>query len=54
MTMTEFIRENRQALAAGIQAACPNCDITEDEIEDWILNDSSLYDWATSAGVEDI
>lgn len=54
MTMNEFIKEHREALAAGILAACPNCDIDTDEIENWILNDGSLYDWAASEGVTDI
>jgi hypothetical protein len=50
--MREFIRQNRPELVASIRSQCDNLGkLTNDDIEDWIANDESLYNWARSAGV---
>ncbi len=51
MTMRNFIRQNRQELEQHIKSACSNCRLNDDERENWILNDESLYLWARSEGV---
>jgi hypothetical protein len=44
--------EHREELTEIIKNTCPNCEIDDDEIENWILNDEGLYNWAREAGVE--
>ena len=52
MEMKDFIRQNRGKLARIILDRCPTAEITEDEIEDWIINDPELYAWAIREGVD--
>lgn len=52
MTMTQFIKDNRQELDECIQRICPNCKRNDHERRLWILNDESLYQWAKSEGVK--
>lgn len=52
MNMNEFIEENRQELIAHIKGVCANCPTDDEEIEGWIANDESLYNWAKSEGVD--
>jgi hypothetical protein len=52
ISMEEFIEEHREELTEIIKNTCPNCEIDDDEIENWILNDEGLYNWAREAGVE--
>ena len=52
MEMIDFIRQNRGDLARIILDRCPAAEITEDEIEDWIINQPDLYEWARSKGVD--
>lgn len=55
MTIEEFIEENRGELDSCIRNVVgPNFDIDDDEREMWIMNDEGLYNWAKSAGVEDL
>ena len=53
--LAEFINENRAELVDIIHRTVPNMpldQIDDDEIEDWIINDEGLYNWALSEGVE--
>ncbi len=55
MTMAEFIDANREELISRIMGGEPSILVTtldDDEIENWILNDEGLYDWAISEGVD--
>ncbi len=54
MTLQECIQGNRKQLTEYILNNCPNCEIGDEEIEEWIRNDEGLYSWAMSEGVEDI
>lgn len=54
MTIKEFIQENRRELIAAILLLCPNCEVGDDEIEEWVSNDEGLYYWAINSGVTDI
>lgn len=55
MTIQEFIEENRAELVSCIQNVIgPNFEIDDDEVENWVMNDESLYNWALSENVEDI
>ena len=54
MEMKDFIRQNREKLARIILDRYPTADITEDEIEDYVINETDLYCWADSEGVEGI
>jgi len=51
MTLTNFIRENREELHQCIDNVCPNHPRNDGEIRLWILNDEGLYSWARSEGV---
>lgn len=50
-TMRAFIKENRAAIDALIQAKTGNTRINDDDREQWILNDEGLYLWAKKEGV---
>ena len=53
MTMQRFIRNHRAEIDQHIKSACPNCGrLNNEEREDWIMNDESLYNWARSEGVK--
>lgn len=49
--MREFINNNRRELINIILDICSNCEVSDSEIEKWILNDEGLYNWARSEGV---
>ena len=52
MTMRQFIKTNRAELDECIRGACPNIGrLNDEDREDWIGNDESLYNWARSEGV---
>lgn len=53
MTMQQFIEDNRGELDRLIRSALgrPNFGLDDDDREQWIANDESLYDWARSEGV---
>ena len=52
-TTFDFIERNHEALVSYIMQECPNCSIdTQDDIEEWIMNDEYLYQWAESEGVQ--
>lgn len=52
-SLREWVRENRQAIEAVVLSR-PGAKrpTNDDEREDWVLNDESLYKWAQSAGVD--
>ena len=53
MELKEFCRRNRQKIDQAIRSVCSNCQIEgDDDREDWVLNDESLYNWAKSEGVD--
>lgn len=66
MFMEDFINENRDELIHAINERryfndgkggrgtipTPEPQYDTDEIEDWILNDEGLYNWAKSEGVD--
>lgn len=55
MTLREFCRQNRKAIDAAIREVCSNCQIQgDDDREDWVLNEESLYNWAQQEGVTDL
>jgi len=56
MTINEFIKDNRSELLTAIQsvASIDGIDDIDGEIELWVMNDESLYNWALDSGVEDI
>lgn len=50
-----FVYNHRKEIDETIKKACPNCTgIDDDERENWIMNDESLYNWALNKGVTDI
>lgn len=53
--MQHFIDEHRCTLDYHIRGALhqPNFELTDDEREDWINNDESLYNWARGEGALD-
>lgn len=46
MSLTQFIKENRQEIDACIKNVVPNCRLNDSERRLWILNDEGLYNWA--------
>jgi aromatic ring-cleaving dioxygenase len=54
MTLTEFIKENKQEIDACIKKVVRNCKLDNQERRLWILNDEGLYTWAKSEGVKNI
>ena len=56
MTMEQFIEENRAELVDAISGSMGSrtVSIDDEDIENWILNDEGLYNWAMSAGVDDV
>jgi len=49
-SLTDFIKENRNELDLCIRRVS-NCRLNDAERRMWILNDSGLYSWAKSDGV---
>ena len=54
MTLTNFIKENKQEINEAIKRALNGSEIidTDQERRLWILNDEGLYNWARSEGVK--
>lgn len=52
MTIEEFIEAYKPELMSAIKSINPNCELDNDEIEMWIMNDESLYNWALSEEVD--
>lgn len=52
MTITAFIRDNRQAIDSRIRQLNPDTRFSHSERRMWILNDEDLYLWARSEGVK--
>jgi len=51
--MSGFIKRHRNELINHIRIICPTCsDFSYDAIEDHILNDEGLYNWAKAEGVD--
>jgi len=52
VTLSNFIKENREELDNCIKRACPNAQyFNDEERRQWVLNNESLYNWARSQGV---
>lgn len=51
LSLTQFIRENRQEIDYYIRRVVPNARIDDEERRLWILNDEGLYNWARGEGV---
>ena len=53
-TMAQFIEENRAELVAAIVRCCPNVrqPLDDEDLEQWIMNDEGLYQWALSERVD--
>jgi len=50
--MKQFIRKHRDELTEIIRRQVPNIgSINDEEREQWVMNDESLYNWAQSEGV---
>ncbi len=54
MTLEIFVDLHREEIDSLIKERCPNCSLDDEEREDWVINDESLYDWALDEGVTDI
>ncbi len=55
MKLSQFIRDNQRELDDYIGSALGHSGtIDDDERENWVLNDESLYEWALREGVNDI
>ena len=52
MTLTQFVRENREVLDKYIRSVVPNASRNDSERRQWVLNDERLYNWARSEGVK--
>lgn len=51
MSMEQFINDNLAELQASIKNVLGHYPDVDD-IENWILNDEGLYNWARSEGVD--
>jgi hypothetical protein len=52
MKMRDFIRKHRTEIDDTIRGACSNIGrLSDDERENWIMNDEGLYNWARREGV---
>ena len=52
MSLREFIRRNRREIDAAIRAVPGLSDyrLNDEDREQWVQNDESLYQWARSEG----
>ena len=50
MTLKQFIEKYKRDLDEHIQNTSPGSPRTNTERELWVLNDSTLYNWARSEG----
>ena len=51
-SLQDFVERNRPKIDLTIHAICRNqAPIDDDEREQWVLNDESLYLWALDEGV---
>ena len=51
MTLTQFIRKNKEEIDKVIKRDNTNCNLNNEERRLWILNDEGLYNWARSEDV---
>jgi len=52
MSLTEFIKQNKEEIKAHIREKCPNATrFDKEELRQWVYNAESLYLWARSVGV---
>jgi len=54
MELECFLFQNQDEIDEYIITICPNCDLDNEERENWIMNDEFLYSWALDEGVVDI
>ena len=53
MELEKFVRDNRRQIDDNIRAIYPAYSaVDDDDREDIILNDETLYSWAVSEGVD--
>lgn len=51
MELETFVEENRQEIDGYIHTTNPNQEIDDEERENWVMNDETLYSWAKFEGV---
>ena len=51
ISLSQFIRDNRDELDAAIQSVVPGAAKNDEERRMWVLNDEGLYNWARNEGV---
>ena len=51
MTLSNFIKENKQEIDSCIKSVVPDARLNNEEWRLWILNDEGLYNWARKEGV---
>jgi len=51
ISLSQFIRDNREEIDAAIQSVVPGAAKNDNERRLWVLNDEGLYNWARSEGV---
>ena len=54
MELECFLFQNQKEIDDYIRMVSPNCDLDNEERENWVMNDESLYNWALNEGVVDI
>jgi hypothetical protein len=54
ITMEEFIDRNRTTLLVEVRERVgdPDLKLSDDELEDWVMNNEVLYNWAIGQGVD--
>lgn len=54
ISIEQWIRDNRREIDKHIKHAVPNLryPLDDDDREQWVMNDESLYNWARSEGVD--
>jgi hypothetical protein len=56
MTLEEFVRQHRMEIEQHVRSV-PGCEnlgpLDDDDLEQWVENDESLWLWAQSEGVQD-
>ena len=51
-SLKEWVKKNRADIDSVIRSNCSNCRLNDEEREDWVMNDESLYLWAKLEGVD--
>jgi Leu/Phe-tRNA-protein transferase len=50
-SLRTFVRTFRKEISEHIRSVCPNCGrLNDEDREEWINNDESLYSWAKEWG----